>query len=72
MKQALRACVQASMRAHDSQDNGAFESVRVHMCRVVNLCQLCGAALLTSDHCVMEPMWMFDCSNGAGEWGGVG
>lgn len=69
MKQALLACVQASMCAHRSQDNGAFELVRVHMCRVVNLCQLCVAALLTSDHCVMEPMWMFDCGNGAG---GVG
>lgn len=66
MKQALQACVQASMCVHNSQYNGAFEFVRVHMCCVVNLCQLCVAALLTSDHCVMEPMWVFDCRNGAG------
>lgn len=64
MKQALQACVQASMCVHDSQYNGAFENVNVHMGRVVNLCQLCVAALLTSDHCVMEPMWVSDCRNG--------
>lgn len=55
------------MCVHDSQHNGAFEYVNVHMCRVVNLCQLCVAALLTSDHCVMEPMWVSDCRNRGGE-----
>lgn len=66
MKQALQACEQAGMCVHDWQYNGAFECVNVHMCRVVNLCQLCVAALLTSDHGVMEPMWASDCSNGGG------
>lgn len=60
MKQALQACVQASMRVHNSPYNGAFEYVNVHMCCVVNLCQLCMAAPLTSDHCVMEPIWVSD------------
>lgn len=59
------------MCVHDSQHNGAFEYVNVHMCRVVNLCQLCVAALLTSDHCVMEPMWVSDCRNGGGEGRGA-
>lgn len=72
MKQALQACVRASMCVHDSQHNGAFEYVNVHMCRVFNLCQLCVAALLTSDHCVMEPMWVSDCRNGGGEGRGGG
>lgn len=32
--------------------NGAFVYVNKHMCCVVNLCQLCVAVALTSDHCV--------------------
>lgn len=40
------------MHVHESMYNGAFVYVNVHMCCVVNLCQLCVAVPLTSDHCV--------------------
>ena len=51
MKQTLQTCVQASMHGQEAVYNGAFVYVNVHMCCVVNLCQLCVAVPLTSDHC---------------------
>lgn len=43
---------QTCVRASTSVYNGAFVYVNVHMCCVVNLCQLCVAVPLTSDRCV--------------------
>lgn len=50
MRQTLQTHVLASTLMHESAHNGVFVYVNVHMCRVVNLCQLCVAVPLTSDH----------------------
>lgn len=50
MLQMKQTC--ASKHGQESVYNGAFVYVNVHMCHVVNLCQLCVAVPLTSDHCV--------------------
>lgn len=47
----MKQTPQASTHVHESLYNGAFVEANMHMCCVVNLCQLCVAVPLTSDHC---------------------